>query len=153
MSRDRSRVSIASASEIRRPARHSVRNSSRVRGIRSYSYEGVNLVGLEVLRELLSCLLIVDVTTVAWDAGPWGGDSARRLWSAGLPRLDFPLACVRDTFSEQLSQFGGEVYKFKGWAQLRGPQKDGTFVPILLHLVQRPFSLHLPAIDEAEHLG
>ena len=66
-------------------------------GIWSCTYECVNLVGLEILRELLNGLLI-DVTTVAWDAGPWGGGSARRLWSVGLPRLDFPLACVLGHF-------------------------------------------------------
>ena len=31
-----------------------------------------------------------------------------------------------------------EVVEFKGWAQLRGPQKDGTFVPILMHGESNP---------------
>ena len=31
---------------------------------------------------------------------------------------------------------GGEVYKFKEWAQLWGCRPDGTFVPMLSHKVR-----------------
>ena len=39
----------------------------------------------------------------------------------------------QNTFSERLSQFGARLSRFKGWAQLRRPRRNGTFLPILMH--------------------
>ena len=92
LSSDRSRASTASASEILSPARHSIRNSNRALGfgaarivLRPRGPPGTPGAAQRFSRRRRA---------VAWDTGPLGGGSARRLWSVGLPRLDFPLACV-----------------------------------------------------------
>ena len=40
-------------------------------------------------------------------------------------------------FLREVVPIWGEVYKFKEWTQLWGRERNGTFVPILMHASQR----------------
>ena len=62
----------------------------------------------------------------ASDAGPWDGDSARRMWSAGLLKLG-------SRGGIETRPFPREVVQFRGRAQLRRGCSDATLVPISFH--------------------
>ena len=145
MSSDRSPASTASASEILRPARHSIRNSNRALGFRAARmrastswasrYPGAARRFSRRRR------------AAAWNAGPLGGGSARRLWPAGLPKWDFPLKKWTGQFLRVIVPIWGEVYKFKGWAQLWGCRQNGTFCPILSHSTEKSDRLASPSVN------